>query len=169
MAGAECGKEKVAPVYTCEKESSEAIDSMPSGAVYVELSKRKSIVDATGTAQKESRQISTGKSSLSQRAKEYALYMTRFPNLCASDKTKLKHAIEEELQYEKFKNKTLADLNLSTRPGQETPILDRFSINTGVSLKFLHPPVQRCIRCTGNLHVHHTWNVTLQLQPASRR
>ena len=72
VAGAEGGKE-VAPVYTCEKESSEAIDSMPSRAVYVELSKRKSIVDVTGTAQKESRQISTGNSSLSQRAKEYAL------------------------------------------------------------------------------------------------
>ena len=42
--------------------------------------------------------------------------------------------------------------------GLQTPILDRFSINTGVSLKFLHPPLQRCIRCTGNLHVNNTWN-----------
>ena len=116
-------------------------------------------ITATGAVQRSlSRSTSTGKSSISQRAREYALYMTQLPKLCASDRTKLKTAVEEELCFESFKDKSLGELNLASRVGQGTPILDNFSIKSGVSLKFLHPPVLKCILCHGNLHVNNSWN-----------
>ena len=116
-------------------------------------------ITATGAVKRSSlRSTSTGKASFSQRAREYALYMTQLPKLCASDRTKLKTAVEEELCFQSFKDKSLGELNLASRVGQGTPILDNFSIKTGVSLKFLHPPVLKCLLCHGNLHVHHSWN-----------
>ena len=114
-------------------------------------------VDGTGSV---SKVAATGavKSSVSQRASEYALYMTQLPKLCASDRSKLKAAVEEELGFQSFKDKGLAELNLASRAGKGTPILDNFSLKSGVSLKFLYPPVLKCLLCHGNLHVNNSWN-----------
>ena len=101
---------------------------------------------------------STGKPPRSQKIHEYVKVMTMLPKLCPSDRAKLKLAIEDELDFNSFKDMTISELNLANKTSESTPILDSFSIRTGVSLQFLHPPVLKCQLCKGNLHVNNTWN-----------
>ena len=69
-----------------------------------------------------------------QRLFEYCEYKTRFPKLIPCDKHKLQTEIEKVLQFEDFKDTTVGDLNFSSHVSG-SPVLDSFSIDSGVSLK----------------------------------
>lgn len=68
-----------------------------------------------------------------QRYFEYVQFLSTFPKLISSDRTKLKNKVEEILGYEDFKNLQVKDLNLSKFSGFQ--ILEKYSIEHGISLK----------------------------------
>ena len=71
--------------------------------------------------------------SLHQRYYEYVKYYSSFPKLIASDKSKLRAKIEEILGFVDLKDMKLSDVNFNRCSG--TPILDKYSISHGMSLK----------------------------------
>ena len=103
---------------------------------------------------------SGGKPSQTQRVHEYIQIMTNFPKLCPNDKTKLKTEIENTLNFKQFSEMKISDLNLTKCTPDKTPILDAMSIKTGVSLKFVAPPILQCLECKRNLNVNKTWSFT---------
>ena len=111
-----------------------------------------------GSTRKTCQRSTGGKAIIHQQIYEYLNYMQRFPKLCQSDRVKLKLMVETELNYSKFENMTISELHLTKGSGNDTPLLDAFSIRTGVSLRFLYPPLLQCLKCKRNLHINKTWN-----------
>ena len=70
----------------------------------------------------------------SQRQMEYFQFMSQFPKLLPCDKNRLKSEVENVLGFEDFKDAKACDWNFENCV-QGTPLLNAFSISSGMSLK----------------------------------